>query len=295
MIERKQFGKTGHNSSRTLFGAASLSDVTQEEADQTLEVLLKHEVNHIDTAASYGDGEAEKRIGPWMAKHRDDFFLATKTGERTAEGAKRDFYGSLERLQVDSVDLIQLHNLVDPDEWKTAMGSGGALEQVIKFRDQGLVQYIGVTGHGMTAPKMHQQSLDRFDFTSVLLPYNYIFYKEPHYRSDFEDLVALCRKRGVAVQIIKSIARRPWPGGERKRSCWYEPFEEPEDLQRAVNWLLSGTDFFLNTVGDINVMAKVLEAAEKLGDRPTDEEMDAMARDNDMQLIFQGMEGISSS
>ena len=162
MIPTETFGRTGHRSTRAIFGAAALSAVTQAEADRTMELLLRSGVNHIDTAASYGDSEL--RLGPWMERHRADFFLATKTGERTSQAAYDQIRRSLERLRVDHVDLIQLHNLVDPTEWETALGPGGALEAAIRAREEGLVRFIGVTGHGITVAAMHRRALERFDF-----------------------------------------------------------------------------------------------------------------------------------
>lgn len=261
MIEKIPFGRTGHNSTRTLFGAAALSRVTQAEADQTLEVLLEYGVNHIDTAASYGD--AELRIGPWMAQHRQNFFLATKTGERTYQKAKEEIYRSLERLQVNVVDLIQLHNLVDPQEWEMAMSDNGALRAAIEARDEGVVRFIGVTGHGTTIAAMHKKSLERFDFDSVLLPYNYWMMQNPTYAAEFETLMALCRQRNVAVQTIKSIARGPWGEKAQNRATWYEPFEEQGDIDRVMYWVLNRPGVFLNTAGDIYLLPKVLDAARR--------------------------------
>ena len=177
MIEKRPFGRTGHPSTVTLFGAAALARASQDDADRALEVLLRYGVNHIDTAARYGDSEL--RIGPWMARHRNDFFLATKTGSRSAPEAREDIHRSLERLRVDHVDLIQLHSLGHPDDWDQAMGPGGALEAAIEARQQGLVRFIGVTGHGWTIPAMHRRSLARFDFDSVLLPYNFFMAQGP--------------------------------------------------------------------------------------------------------------------
>lgn len=291
MIPTKEFGKTGHASTRTVFGAASLGSVSQEDADRTLEVLLKYGVNHIDVAASYGD--AELRVGPWMPKHRKDFFLATKTGERTYEKAKAEFHRSLERLQVDSVDLIQMHNLVDPDEWETAMGKGGVLEALIEAKEEGLTRFIGVTGHGMYAARMHMKTIERYDVASVLLPYNYIMVQDPDYARSFEELVAVCRQKNIAVQTIKSIARRPWGPEGRKRSCWYEPLEEQKDIDKAVSWVLGNPDVFLATVGDIDVLPRVLEAANNLGARPSDDEMKALMKAQGMSLIYEGAEALS--
>src|SRR5262245_39326801 len=212
MIDKQPFGRTGHLSTRALFGAAALSSVTQDEADRTLELLLGYGVNHFDTAASYG--ESELRIGPWMGRYRDQIFLATKTGKRTYAEARDEIHRSLDRLRVDKVDLLQLHNLVDPQEWETAMGPGGALEAAVEARDQGLTRFIGVTGHGVTIAQMHRRSLERFDFDSVLLPYSFVLMQNSQYAADFEALLAICRERNVAVQTIKSIVRAPW--GERQ-------------------------------------------------------------------------------
>jgi aryl-alcohol dehydrogenase-like predicted oxidoreductase len=282
-ISKLPFGRTGHMSTRTIFGAASLSDVTQDDADRTLDVLLKYGVNHIDTAASYG--ESELRIGPWMPEHRDKFFLATKTGERTYDKAKAEFERSLERLQVDSVDLIQLHFLVDEDEWKTAMGPGGALEYVIEAREQGLVRFIGVTGHNVEVVDRHRQSLERFDFDSILLPYNYPMMQNPTYAAGFNDLLRICQERNVAVQTIKSITRRPYHG-DRTHATWYEPLTEQDAIDKAVHWVLGQEGIFLNTVGDIGVLPKVLDAASRFESRPSDAEMQALVGKREMEPLF---------
>lgn len=284
MIEKQLFGRTGHVSTRTLFGAAALGRVSQLDADRTLEVLLEYGVNHIDTAASYG--EAELRIGPWMAKHRQDFFLATKTEQRTYQGAWDELRRSLERMRVDSVDLWQMHVLVDPEEWEVAMGPGGALEAFIEAREQGLVRYLGVTGHGWTVAAMHMKSLDRHDFDAVLLPYNYVMVQHAQYAVDFEALATMCQQRNVALQTIKSIARRPWGDRERTRTCWYEPFEDQVDIDRAVHWVLSRPGVFLNTVGDIHLLPKVLDAATRVQPRALEAEMEGFVAELAMAPIF---------
>jgi len=284
MIEKREFGRTGHMSSATLFGAAALGKVTQSEADKVLELLLKYGVNHIDVAASYGD--AELRIGPWMKAHRDDFFLATKTGERSYKKAKEEIHRSLERLQVDSVDLIQLHALVHPDEWDIAMGSGGALDAAIEAREQGLVRFIGVTGHGLNIAAMHKRSLAHFDFDSVLLPYNYILMENETYRSDFEEVLEMCAERKAAVQTIKSITRGPWATTPKVYNTWYQPLEDQADINVAVQWVLGRPNIFLNTVGDINLLPKVLDAASRLGERPSDEKMAAIVKNQSMTPLF---------
>jgi aryl-alcohol dehydrogenase-like predicted oxidoreductase len=274
MIERRPFGRTGHASSATLFGAAALARASQAEADHTLDTLLRHGVNHIDTAARYGDSEL--RIGPWMARHRKDFFLATKTGERSASGARESIHRSLERLRVDHVDLLQLHSLAHPDEWEQAMGPDGALEAAVEARRQGLVRFIGVTGHGWTIAAMHKRSLARFDFDSVLLPFNFFMAQSDRYRQNFEEVLGICRERNVAVQVIKSIARGPWATTDRTRTTWYQPLEEQADIDRAVHWALGVSGVFLNTVGDLGLLPKVLDAASRYERRPSDAEMAAM-------------------
>ncbi len=262
MISKQAFGHTGQNSSRVIFGAAALGQVSQDEADRTLEVLLQYGVNHIDTASSYGDSEL--RIGPWMKQYRSQFFLATKTKERTYRQSKEEFHRSLERLQVEQVDLLQLHSLSDPIEWQTALGPGGALEMAIEAREQGLTRFIGVTGHGLSIAAMHLRSLANFDFDAVLLPYNYITFQNPKYAADFSELIKLCQAKNVAVQTIKAIARRPWElHGSRPNSTWYEPLIEQNEIDLAVSWVLRQPGIFLNTVGDIHLLPKVLEAAQR--------------------------------
>ena len=283
-IEKRPFGRTGHMSSATLFGAAALGNVTQAEADRTLDLLLEYGVNHIDVAASYGD--AELRIGPWMPRYRDQFFLATKTGEREYAAARDEILRSLDRLQTDHVDLIQLHALFHPDEWEQAMGPGGALEAAIEAREQGLARYIGVTGHGLTVAAMHLRSLERFDFDSVLLPYSYVMMQNERYAQDFERLMQVCQARNVAVQTIKSLARGPWATKPHTRATWYEPLEDQADIDVAVHWVLGRPGIFLNTTGDIHLLPKVLDAAARFQTRPSDEEMAAVVERERMSPLF---------
>jgi len=284
MIETRPFGRTAHQSTVTLFGRAALAQASQADADRTLELLLRYGVNHIDTAARYGDSEL--RIGPWMARHRKDFFLATKTGSRTAAEAREDIHRSLDRLRVDQVDLIQLHSLGHPDDWDQAMAPGGALEAAVEARQQGLVRFIGVTGHGWTIPAMHRRSLARFDFDSVLLPFNFFLAQNERYRRSVDEVLTICRERNVAVQIIKSIARGPWATTERTHTTWYQPLEAQPDIDRAVHWILGLPGIFINTVGDLALLPRVLDAASRFERRPPDEEMAAMLGATRMTSLF---------
>ena len=286
MITKQKFGNTKHLSTRIIFGAAALSNVTQAEADLTLDVLLKYGINHVDTAAGYG--ESELRIGPWMTKHRNKFFLATKVFRRRYKETCEQIKQSLERLQVSSIDLIQLHNLTDPRSWDRVMGENGALKALIEAREQGLVKYIGVTGHGFTVADMHMRSLERFEFDSVLLAYNYIMMQNPKYAADFENLLKICNDRGIAFQTIKSLARRPWGKREKKWNTWYEPFDDQSNIDRAVHWVLRRKGIFLNTSSDIHLLPKILDAASRFEIGPSDEEMQAKVSQFDMKPIFKG-------
>jgi aryl-alcohol dehydrogenase-like predicted oxidoreductase len=284
MIPRMPFGATGHESSRVIFGAAALGSVTKGDADRALEVLLRHGVNHIDVAASYGD--AELRVAPWLRRHPGEFFLATKTGERTYRGARDEIRRSLDRLGVDRVDSIQLHNLVDVIEWETALGPKGALEAAIEAREEGLVRFIGVTGHGLTVPEMHRRSLERFPFDSVLAPYNYVQMRDPRYAETFEALAAVCAERQVALQTIKSLALRRWEGRTATASTWYEPLREQADIDLAVHWVLGRPDAFLLTTGDVEILPRLLDAAERYEQRPAGTAMDELAARREVEPLF---------
>jgi aryl-alcohol dehydrogenase-like predicted oxidoreductase len=284
MIPVQPFGRTGHDSTRLLFGAAAIGNVSQEEADQTMELIREHGINHIDTAASYGD--AELRLGPWMETHRDEYFLATKTGERTRAEAYNEIERSLERLRTNQIDLIQLHNLVAEDEWRTAFSAGGALEGVVEAKEDGLVRFIGVTGHGVTVAAQHLRSLQEYPFDSVLLPYNFAMSRNAGYMGDFEALIAVCAERGVAVQTIKSITRGPWGDQKPTANTWYEPLTDQAAIDIAVSWVLGREGVFLNTVGDIHILPKVIEAAERFTQRPRDEEMGALEGAFGLEPLF---------
>lgn len=283
MIHRQPFGRTSHQSSRVIFGAAAFSRVNQDDADRTLEVLLEYGVNHIDTAARYGDSEL--RIGKWMGRHRQDFFIATKTRERSYQAAWDDLRRSLDRLRVDAVDLWQFHNLVDPHEWDVAMGEDGALAAAVEAREQGLTRFVGVTGHGLAIPSMHLRSLERFAFDSVLLPYNVTMMRTPQYAADMNALLKVCTERDVAVQTIKSLAVGPWQGPPT-RGTWYQPLEAQADIDAAVHWVLGSPEVFLNTTGDIHILPRLLDAASRFEGRPSEEALKAAVSRTGMMPLF---------
>jgi aryl-alcohol dehydrogenase-like predicted oxidoreductase len=287
-IETARFGRTGHESTRVIFGAAGLSELSQDESDQVIATLDEFGINHLDTAASYG--ESELRLAPLLSTRRDDFFLATKTGERTGEAARAELELSLQRLGVDHVDLIQLHNLVEPDEWEVAHGPGGAVEALVKARDEGLTRFIGVTGHGTRIPSMHLRSLRQFDFDSVLLPYNFSMMANPAYRSDVEELLALCAERDVAVQTIKSIARRRWTDGTGGHQSWYEPLYDTDAIRHAVSWVLGRPQLFLNSSSDTTTLRALLEAASGPQASPSDDDMSADTAGEGIVALFDGTE-----
>ena len=286
-IATRLFGRSGHMSTRTLFGAASLSHVTQQEADRTLEILLQYGVNHIDVASSYGD--AELRIAPWLTRYRSQFYVATKADARTAQEAKEELHRSLERMRIDYVDLWQLHSLADPIEWDTALSPGGAIEAAIEARKQGFIRAIGVTGHGLQIAATLRRSLERFDFDAVLLPYNYITMQNPYYAENFNALLSTCQQRNVAVQTIKSIAYKPWMGRQHTRDTWYEPLEDQQDIDLAVHWVLKRPGIFLNTIGEIHLLPKVLDAASRFQEGspgPTEEKMQELVARLGMVPLF---------
>ncbi|MGH9172002.1 MAG: aldo/keto reductase [Acidimicrobiales bacterium] len=286
MIERAPFGRTGHRSSRVIFGAAAFARMSQDRADEALPLLLDFGVNHIDTAADYGDSEL--RLAPWMRQHRGDFFLATKTGRRDGAGAQTSLERSLGRLGVDHVDHIQLHNLVEEEEWETALGPGGALEALVRAREEGLTRHVGVTGHGLRIVKMHRRALDRFDFDSVLFPYNYALSRIDSYRADVEELLAVCSERGVAVQVIKSVARRRWADADQPHFSWYEPLRDDAALGRAVRWALGLAGTYLLTSSDARLLRPTLEAAASGQGVPTDTEMGSDVATLGVSPLFDG-------
>jgi aryl-alcohol dehydrogenase-like predicted oxidoreductase len=286
MIERRRFGRTGHESSRVIFGAAAFFDATPADVDRLLDVLLEHGINHIDTAADYG--KSEELLGRWIGRHRDEFFLATKTAARDYAGAKASIERSLERMKIDNVDLLQFHCLIEPGGWEQVMGAGGALEAAIEARERGLTRFIGVTAHETVAPAVLLRSLDRFDLDSVLLPYNFPMMQNQEYAVGFEKVCARCAEADVAIQTIKAVARRHRRDESKAYTTWYEPLQAQAEIDRAVHWVLARPDVFLNSAGDVNIAPRVFDAAERF-DRaraPSDEEMRQLVEVAGVEPLF---------
>ncbi len=282
------FGRSGHESTRLIFGAAALGSMSQERADATLALVDELGINHIDTAAGYGD--SEDRLKPFLADHRQRFYLATKTGEREGDAARAELEHSLQRMGVDHVDLIQLHNLVEPDEWEVAFAPGGAVEALVRARDEGLAKAIGVTGHGVRIPSMHLRGLERFDFDSVLFPYNHVLLANDAYREDVERLRAVCRERNVAAQTIKSVAKGRWTNDDEPHFSWYEPLADPGAIERAVRFVLATDELFLNTSSDARLLPALAAAAQGEITAPTDAELASDAERFGITALFDGAE-----
>jgi aryl-alcohol dehydrogenase-like predicted oxidoreductase len=194
-------------------------------------------------------------------------------------------------MGVDSVDLIQMHNLVEPEEWEVAHGPGGAVEAMVAARDEGLVRFIGVTGHGRRIAGMHRRSLERFDHDSVLLPYNHSMMALPDYRADVEALLALCADRDVAVQTIKSVARRRWNDTDQDpRFAWYRPLPAGAALDRAVAFVLSRDQLFLNSSSDARLLSAIVAAASDATTCPSESDLLADERDLGITALFDGAE-----
>ena len=286
MLPQAPFGQTGHQSTRVIFGAAALGGMSQDRADSTLDLIDRAGINHIDTAASYG--ASEDRLQPFLSEHRQRFFLATKTGERSGVAARAELERSLERMGVDHVDLIQLHNLVEPGEWDTAFAADGVVAAMAQARDEGLTRSIGVTGHGLRIAEMHLRSLRAFEFDSVLFPYNRSLLSSQAYRSDVDALRRLCAERSVALQTIKSVARGRWADQNEPHFSWYEPITEPAAVDRAVRYVLGNDDLFLNTTSDARLLPLIVETANGTIELPSDEEMDADSERLGITPLFDG-------
>jgi aryl-alcohol dehydrogenase-like predicted oxidoreductase len=271
-VERRRLGKLGHDSTVLIYGAAALGDVTQDVADRSVQQALDAGINHFDVAASYGD--AELRLGPWMPRIRDEIFLATKTGDRDAESAWRSINTSLERLQTDHVDLLQLHAIGDLDELDKATGPDGALSAAVRAQEEGLVGAVGITGHGNDAPATHLEALRRHPFATVLTPLNVVLSRDAAYLSAYEALVEEVQRQDVGLMIIKTVSRRNWPNGDDHRyTTWYEPLDEQPLITAAVSWVLDHAEATgLATPGDVSLLGMVIAAeANRIGREEAEE------------------------
>jgi aryl-alcohol dehydrogenase-like predicted oxidoreductase len=261
MLQRRRFGRTEHMSTVAIFGAAAFWEISQAEADRVMELVIAAGVNHIDVAPSYG--QAEERLGPWMRRERGRFFLGCKTMERTRSGAWDEIHKSLQRLECESFDLYQLHAITSFDELEAVTASGGALEALVEARQAGLIRYIGITGHGVQAPAIYLEALRRFDFDSVTFPLNFVQAGNEEYYAQAAELIRECRARDTGTMVIKSIARGAWGEKEKTHTTWYEPFPGMDEIQPAINFVLSHDITGICTAGDIRLLPLVLEACEK--------------------------------
>jgi aryl-alcohol dehydrogenase-like predicted oxidoreductase len=260
-METRRFGRTGHMSTLAIFGAAAFWEISQADADKVMEQVIEAGINHIDIAPSYG--QAEERVGPWMPRERSRFFLGCKTMERTKEGAWNELRQSLKRLQTESFDLYQCHAITTMEELDSVTMKGGALEAFAEARREGLIKFIGITGHGVNAPQIYLEALRRFDFDSVLFPLNFVQMANPVYRKYAEELIAACKVKDVGTMVIKTITKGPWGEKQKTATTWYEPFDKNDEIQKAVNFALSYDVTGLCTAGDTRVLPLVLKACEK--------------------------------
>ena len=284
-MERRPLGTLGFDTSVLIFGAASLGEVDQDTADRSIQQALDVGINHFDTAAGYGDSEL--RLGPWMSQIRDQIFLATKTGDRDAEDAWASINRSLDRLQTDHVDLIQLHAIGDIDELDKATGTGGALAAAIRSREEGMAGAIGITGHGHDAPETHREALRRFEFQAVLTPWSYVLSQRASYADSYRALAAECESRGVALRLIKAVARRNWPeeDADHPYATWYEPIDDADGIRAAVSWALAQpVACGLATPGDVRLLGAVIAA--EADRRPVREAEALLAAASDLSSPF---------
>lgn len=274
-METRRFGRTGHMSTIAIFGAAAFWQISQADADKVMEQVIEAGINHIDIAPSYG--QAEERVGPWMPRERNRFFLGCKTMERTREGAWNEMQRSLKLLQTESFDLYQCHAITSMDELDAVTMKGGALESFEQARREGLTKYIGITGHGVDAPKIYLEALRRFDFDSILFPLNFVQMAIPEYRTSTEELIATCKAKDVGTMIIKTVTKAPWGERPHTATTWYEPFDQQDEIQRAINFGLSYDVTGFCTAGDTRILPMVLRACENFTRLP-DAELEEMIK-----------------
>lgn len=283
-MEKRRFGRTGHESTVAIFGAAAFWEISQAEADKVMEQVIEAGINHIDIAPSYG--QAEQRVGPWMPRERGRFFLGCKTMERTKQGAWDEMQRSLKLLQTESFDLYQCHAVTTMEELDAVTMKGGALEAFVEARERGLTKYLGITGHGVDAPRIYLEALRRFDFDSVLFPLNFVQFVNPDYRRYTEELIAACKAKDVGTMVIKSITKGPWGERQHTATTWYEPFEKMDEIQQAVNFALSFEVTGLCTAGDTRILPLVLQACENFQPMTPAEREEAIRAGRQYEPLF---------
>ena len=280
-MEKRKLGKTGHMSSVLTFGGAALGQVSQAEADAAIELAIEHGVNHFDVAPTYG--EAELRLGPWMEKHHNEIFLGCKTTERSKTGARESLQRTLKRLRVDHCDLFQFHGVNDLETLNAVLGPGGALEAVLEAKEQGLVRYIGITGH---RPFVQVEALNRFPFDTVLFPLNRILAARRNDYSDFSILLDQAKQKDVGMLGIKAITKRPWQSPTHVYRTWYEPFDEQEDIDKSLWYALSQGITTAPMASDVSLWPMLLDAAERFHQMDAEEQAAAVAEVRRYQSIF---------
>ena len=283
-MEKRQFGKTGHESTVAIFGACALGFVTQTEADVAMQQVIDAGINHIDIAPSYG--VAEDRIAHWIPSIRNDFFLGCKTMERTKAGAKAEMQASLKRLQTDHFDLYQIHAVTNMDELDEATRTGSVLEALVDASEQGLITHIGITGHGAESPEVFLEALRRYDFDSILFPVNFVQFGNPRYYEAARELIATCQKKDVGMMGIKFITRGPWGNLEKTHNTWYQPFIELEMIQKAVDFALSQGITGLCTPCDVTILPAVIAACENFKPMPENEQQALLASATSYTPLF---------
>ena len=283
-MQTRVLGRTGHFSSVAIFGGAAFWDITQSVADTVMEQVVAAGVNHIDVAPQYG--MAEERLGPWLKREREHFFLGCKTMERTAEDSWAELQRSLKKLQVEQLDLYQIHAITSQEELDKALMMGGVIETLVKAREEGLTQHLGITGHGMQTPRLFLQAIQRFDFDTVMFPLNFALMGQEAYREDVLALIDVCNQKNIARMIIKSVAKGPWNEKPKTHTTWYEPYHTSSTVQESVNYVLSQDVTGICMAGDVTVIPMVLQACQQF-EPMTEEEQDALIeRGKSMEMIF---------
>lgn len=284
-MDKRRLGRTNHMSTLVIFGSAAFWEISQERANEALDLALAHGINHLDVAPSYG--QAEERIGPWLENKRDQFFLGCKTLERNRDGAWAQLHNSLKTLRTDKLDLHQLHAITSFDELNKAMAPGGAIEALAQAKEQGLTRYLGITGHGIHTPAIFAEALERFDFDTIMYPIHPRLYADPEYRRDSERLLQMAADRDVGVMIIKSITKGPWGEKTKAHKTWYQPFDHHQEVELGVRFALSQPGVTgIPSAGDVRLLPMVIEAAERFTPMSNDEQEALIEQASTLEPLF---------